>query len=70
MRGDFGKNPDLSRVRESVLHYRPRPFPPEICEKPVIGVLRGPRRVGKTVSLKLLVAQLIEERGWDGRAIA
>ncbi|MBI4602021.1 MAG: ATP-binding protein [Planctomycetes bacterium] len=33
-------------------------------------MLRGPRRVGKTVSLKLLVAQLIEERGWDGRTIS
>ncbi|OFZ19954.1 MAG: hypothetical protein A2X94_03910 [Bdellovibrionales bacterium GWB1_55_8] len=31
--------------------------------------LRGPRRVGKTVALKLLIAELIEKHAWDPQTI-
>lgn len=40
----------------------------DLQTNPVL-TLRGPRRVGKTVAMKLFVAELIENEGWDPRSI-
>lgn len=63
------QDPDLVRVKESLLDYRPRPFEPHECSQNAVLTLRGPRRVGKTVSLKLLVAELIERQGWNPKRV-
>ena len=68
--GGLWQDPDLATVRGSGLTYRPRPIEPELCAAPNVLTLRGPRRVGKTVSVKLLIAELIEAHGWDPRTIA
>ena len=62
--GGLWEDSDLKRVKLSLLHYRPEPFSPEECTKASVLTLRGPRRAGKTVALKLLVAKLIEKKGW------
>lgn len=67
--GGLWQDPDLARVKASPLEYRPRPFSVGFCQESRVGILRGPRRVGKTVSLKLLVAELIESEGWQPRSI-
>src|SRR4051812_29348818 len=53
-------DPDLQRVKKTQLHYIPRPFTQKECVPDAVCTLRGPRRAGKTVALKLLVADLIE----------
>lgn len=53
-------DPDLIRVKKTHLHYVPRPFSRDDCLPDAVCTLRGPRRAGKTVALKLLVADLIE----------
>lgn len=58
--GGLWQDVDLARVQNSRLHYRPAPIRPNECEPDAILTLRGPRRVGKTVALKLLIADLIE----------
>ncbi len=58
--GGLWQDPDLQRVKNSPLHYRPRSFSPADCQPDSVLTLRGPRRAGKTVVLKLLVAELIE----------
>ncbi|PWU19969.1 MAG: hypothetical protein C5B49_05010 [Bdellovibrio sp.] len=60
--GGLWQDVDLERVKASLLRYRPRVIQPAECLSNGILTLRGPRRSGKTVSLKLLVAELIEER--------
>ncbi len=68
--GGLWDDPDLIRVRSSKLRYFPKPFSARDCEQPGVLTLRGPRRAGKTVALKLLVADLIENQGWLPRSIA
>lgn len=67
--GGLWQDTDLERVKRGVLRYRPRPITAVDCAAPVVLTLRGPRRVGKTVTLKLLIAELIEAYGWDPRTI-
>ena len=67
--GGLWQDPDLAGVKSSLLRYRPRPIQPQECLSPLVLTLRGPRRSGKTVSLKLLVAELIEEKGMNPKDI-
>ncbi len=67
--GGLWQDRDLQRAKASLLSYDPRPFTLTEAETGAVFTLRGPRRVGKTVALKQLVARLIEERGIDPRAI-
>jgi predicted AAA+ superfamily ATPase len=67
--GGLWQDPDLERVRRSPLQYRPEPIAPAECAGDAVLTLRGPRRTGKTVTLKLLVAALIEREGWRAREI-
>ncbi len=68
-KGGLWQDSDLTKVKNSPLNYHPRPFAPDLCNEKAVLTLRGPRRVGKTVSLKLLVAELIEQEGWEGKDI-
>ena len=67
--GGLWQDPDLKRVKSSYLKYHPQPIEPQECESLGVITLRGPRRAGKTVTLKLLVADLLEKEGWEGRNI-
>jgi predicted AAA+ superfamily ATPase len=69
--GGLNSDPDLSRLQKSPLHYIPRPISPAECLSDTIFTLRGARRVGKTVALKLLVKELIEHHAqhWKPRDI-
>ncbi len=67
--GGLWQDRDLSRVKNSPLVYRPQVFTAADCLPATVYTLRGPRRAGKTVSLKLFVASLIEDEGWDPRQI-
>jgi predicted AAA+ superfamily ATPase len=67
--GGLWEDPDLQRVAESHLDYRPRPISAQECLQPIVWTLRGPRRAGKTVTLKLLVADLIENHQVNPRDI-
>jgi uncharacterized protein len=51
---------DLARARETALHYEPGPLTG--IAPPALYVLRGPRRVGKSVELKRLVGALLADR--------
>lgn len=68
--GGLWQDPGLQRVKNSPLHYRPQPIRPEECLEPLVLTLRGPRRVGKTVALKLLIAELVEHHGVDPQRIS
>ncbi|HLG20883.1 MAG TPA: ATP-binding protein [Bdellovibrionota bacterium] len=67
--GGLWQDPDLKKVKSSWLQYVPRPIDPGECTSQGVITLRGPRRAGKTVALKLLVAELVTKRGWRGRDI-
>ncbi len=67
--GGLWQDSDLNRVKNSPLSYRPIVFSPEECQEASIYTLRGPRRVGKTISLKLLISELIEKKGWEPKSI-
>lgn len=67
--GGLWQDPDLRKVKESCLSYHPRPFASNLCHEKAVLTLRGPRRSGKTVTLKLLVSELIEKENWKGRDI-
>lgn len=67
--GGLWQDPDLKQLKTSNLQYHPRPFTAEECRSLSVFTLRGPRRAGKTVALKLLAADLIEKQGWHGREI-
>ena len=60
------RDPDLRRAEMSELSYES----PALCDLPVgnVYVLRGPRRVGKTVAVKQRIARLIAD-GVEPRAI-
>jgi hypothetical protein len=62
-------DPDLQRVKMTRLRYFPRPFTQEDCVPDAVCTLRGPRRAGKTVALKLLIASLIESKAFSPREI-
>jgi predicted AAA+ superfamily ATPase len=68
-KGGLWDDPDLAAVQRSPLHYRPMPILPTECHSSAIITLRGPRRVGKTVALKLLIAELLESHSWDPYSI-
>lgn len=51
---------DLKKVRQSKIKYHPSVFTHADFLSRGVFTLRGPRRVGKTISLKLFVADLIE----------
>jgi len=57
--GGLWQDPDLIKVKASPLRYRPRPITIQDCLSPGVVTLRGARRIGKTVTLKLLVAELV-----------
>ncbi len=59
-------DPDLRRLREAPLDYEPRPLAGVSPDG--LYVLRGPRRVGKSVELKRAVAELIAS-GVDPRRV-
>jgi predicted AAA+ superfamily ATPase len=68
--GGLRQDPDLQRLSTALLEHNPRPFHASDCAAPGVYTLRGPRRVGKTVALKLLIAELIEKHGWAPRTIS
>lgn len=59
--GGLWQDPDLERVRRSPLQYQPKPFELSELVMDTLWTLRGPRRSGKTVTLKLLIAEFIEK---------
>lgn len=61
--GGLPDDPDLKKVHASGLNYVPKIFEISDLKHPHIYTLRGPRRVGKTVTLKLLIKELIEKEG-------
>ena len=67
--GGLWSDPDLLRIKKSHLKYYPRPILPTECKKRAVITLRGPRRVGKTATLKLLIANLIEKEHWTPSSI-
>jgi predicted AAA+ superfamily ATPase len=67
--GGLWQDSDLMRVKASPLRYHPTPFSPLDCAQPNVFTLRGPRRAGKTVALKLLVAELTQHQGWKPSTI-
>lgn len=67
--GGLWEDKDLNRVKNSRLHYRPKTILLKDLIPDAVLTLRGPRRSGKTVTLKLLLAELIEKRGIDPRSI-
>lgn len=67
--GGLWEDPDLKRVKNSMLGYHPEPILPKECLIDSIITLRGPRRVGKTATLKLLIAKLIEKEKWKPSSI-
>lgn len=67
--GGLWRDTDLIRVKNSRLEYFPQPISPKECKSDAIITLRGPRRVGKTATLKILIAQLIEKEKWNAKSI-
>ncbi|MGK5082877.1 ATP-binding protein [Bdellovibrionota bacterium FG-1] len=67
--GGLWQDVDLKRVKDSSLFYRPLVFSEDDCQPAAVYTLRGPRRAGKTVCLKLLIAQLIESKKWNPQTI-
>ncbi len=67
--GALWEDRDLQQVKKSSLSYHPRIFQSDELEPGTVYTLRGPRRAGKTVSLKLLIAELIEQQGWPPLSI-
>lgn len=67
--GGLWQDPDLQKVKNSVLQYHPVPILLGECKAPGIMTLRGPRRAGKTVSLKLLISELIEKNIFNSQEI-
>lgn len=63
------EDPDLKRVKKARLNYTPRPFSRLDVQPDAVCTLRGPRRAGKTVSLKLLVADLLESKTFEPKEI-
>lgn len=61
--GGLWLDSDLKKVKASRLRYHPKPFAMEDCQPDSVLTLRGPRRAGKTIALKLLVVELIETHG-------
>lgn len=67
--GGLWQDPDLKRVSQANIQYRPKPFSALECRTNSVLSLRGPRRSGKSVTLKLLIADLIETEGWNPKQI-
>lgn len=67
--GGLAHDPDLTRLAAARVVHEPRPITAADVQEPAVLTLRGPRRVGKTVALKLLVRHLIEDAGWPPRCI-
>ncbi len=67
--GGLWQDSDLKRVKNSSLLYRPSPILPQECLPDSVFTLRGPRRAGKTVALKLLVAEMIEKEQFQPHQI-
>ena len=67
--GGLWQDSDLMRAREALFQYHPKPFSLEDLQTHSVFTLRGPRRVGKTATLKLLIASLIEDHGVLPRSI-
>lgn len=62
-------DPDLVLTNKSLLQYNPQPFTAHDLTAGRIYTLRGARRVGKTVALKLFVKELIKDYGMHARSI-
>ena len=67
--GRLWEDPDLIRLKNSNLNYYPHPILPKECLTDGIITLRGPRRVGKTATLKILISHLIEKENWEAKSI-
>lgn len=67
--GGLWQDKDLLQLKQGHLSYKPQPILLSELQPDTVWTLRGPRRVGKTVTLKLLVADLIEKRGVPPRNI-
>ena len=68
------KDPLLGAFRKSIFKDKPRLFhhiKKNICRPNIYGIItiRGPRRVGKSTLLKLLIEFLIKKKGVDPRSI-
>lgn len=60
--GGLWQDPDLSKIKSSSLRYQPQVFQFSELQQDTLWTLRGPRRSGKTVSLKLIISELIEKQ--------
>ncbi len=60
------EDPDLQAARRLPLHYEPEPLAD--IHAPGLYVLRGPRRVGKSLELKRTVARLLA-RGVEAKTV-
>lgn len=67
--GGLWQDSDLEKAKKSQIKYNPKPIQISELTGDALFTLRGPRRAGKTVSLKLLIAALIEEQNVDPRSI-
>jgi predicted AAA+ superfamily ATPase len=67
--GGLWQDPDLKQVSDGDLLYKPTPIRAAELNPDMVWTLRGPRRVGKTVALKLLVAELIEKNNVSPNSI-
>jgi len=50
----------IQRALDSQIHWRPRIFTVNELERNAVYTLRGPRQVGKTTSLKFVIAELLK----------
>ncbi|MCB0317647.1 MAG: ATP-binding protein [Bdellovibrionales bacterium] len=66
---NLSEDPDLKRALKSKLNYKPKIFDQESLNSTNIYTLRGPRQVGKTVSLKLLIEELISKHNYQAKQI-
>jgi predicted AAA+ superfamily ATPase len=67
--GGLQDDPDLKLVHRSFLNYHPKPFALEELRPDSVLTLRGPRRVGKTVSLKLLVNDALANQHFNPQEV-
>ena len=66
---DLSEDIDLKKAKSSGLNYKPKIFDPKSLTVNNIYTLRGPRQVGKTVSLKMLIEELINKHSYNSKQI-
>jgi predicted AAA+ superfamily ATPase len=67
--GGLWQDLDLKKAKNTKIDYNPKPILAKELSGDALFTLRGPRRSGKTVSLKLLIAELIDDHDVDPSSI-